>query len=144
MWSLGCMLYAHLSGHLPFVGSFAPQLQAKIAKEKWKIPGRLRRARERRTAAASAMAYGCCLLRANTQVNTPAGRLIETLPCDPTRNIMALGCTHAEEGSRRSPLPPRHKLPFARPGTISTGTSGGIVPAPPTPSKEITISSSGC
>ncbi|CAD6925027.1 unnamed protein product, partial [Tilletia laevis] len=58
MWSLGCILYALLSGRLPFVDSFEPRLQAKIVKGEWEMPGRLRRARERRAAAAVTSAGG--------------------------------------------------------------------------------------
>ncbi|KAE8249918.1 hypothetical protein A4X13_0g5021 [Tilletia indica] len=54
MWALGCILYALLSGRLPFVDSFEPRLQAKIVKAEWDMPARLRRARERRAAAAGA------------------------------------------------------------------------------------------
>ncbi|KAL9934186.1 hypothetical protein V8E36_006642 [Tilletia maclaganii] len=37
------------------------------------------------------------LLRPNIQIYTPAGRLIETLPCDPNRKIVAFGWTPAEQ-----------------------------------------------
>ncbi|EPQ26254.1 uncharacterized protein PFL1_06189 [Pseudozyma flocculosa PF-1] len=47
MWALGCILYALLSGRLPFADSFEPRLQMKIAKAQWDIPTRLRRRAER-------------------------------------------------------------------------------------------------
>ncbi|KAK0553670.1 Vacuolar protein sorting-associated protein 16 [Tilletia horrida] len=37
------------------------------------------------------------LLRPNIQIYTPAGRLIETLPCDQSRKIIALGWTPSEQ-----------------------------------------------
>ncbi|PWN50074.1 kinase-like protein [Violaceomyces palustris] len=51
MWALGCILYALLSGRLPFVDSFEPRLQMKIAKAKWDLPPRLQRRAERLAAA---------------------------------------------------------------------------------------------
>lgn len=46
MWALGCVVYALLSGKLPFNDSFEPRLQAKIARGEWEMPPRLwRRAR---------------------------------------------------------------------------------------------------
>lgn len=46
MWALGCIVYALLSGKLPFTDAFEPRLQAKIAKGEWDVPTRLwRRAR---------------------------------------------------------------------------------------------------
>ncbi|CDU24244.1 related to NNK1-protein kinase [Sporisorium scitamineum] len=47
MWALGCILYALLSGKLPFTDSFEPRLQMKIAKAQWELPPRLRRRAER-------------------------------------------------------------------------------------------------
>ncbi|SNX87864.1 related to NNK1 - protein kinase [Melanopsichium pennsylvanicum] len=49
MWALGCILYALLSGRLPFTDSFEPRLQMKIAKAQWELPPRLRRRAERLT-----------------------------------------------------------------------------------------------
>ncbi|PWN23951.1 kinase-like protein [Microstroma glucosiphilum] len=46
MWAIGCMVYALLSGKLPFNDAFEPRLQALIAKGDWDFPPRLwRRAR---------------------------------------------------------------------------------------------------
>lgn len=53
MWALGCILYAMLSGKLPFTDSFEPRLQMKIAKAQWELPPRLRRRAERLTASSS-------------------------------------------------------------------------------------------
>ncbi|KAE8256783.1 hypothetical protein A4X03_0g5061, partial [Tilletia caries] len=53
--------------------------------------------RDRSRLAALSHAQPSHLLRPNIQVYTPAGRLIETLPCDPTRKIIALGWTPAEQ-----------------------------------------------
>lgn len=47
MWALGCILYALLSGRLPFADSFEPRLQMKIAKAQWEMPPRLKRRVER-------------------------------------------------------------------------------------------------
>ncbi|TKY87480.1 hypothetical protein EX895_003494 [Sporisorium graminicola] len=49
MWALGCILYALMSGTLPFTDSFEPRLQMKIAKAQWELPRRLRRRAERLT-----------------------------------------------------------------------------------------------
>ncbi|KAN0063585.1 hypothetical protein ACQY0O_004033 [Thecaphora frezii] len=49
MWALGCILYALMSGRLPFADSFEPRLQMKIAKAQWEVPVRLRRRAERLT-----------------------------------------------------------------------------------------------
>lgn len=43
MWALGCVLYALLSGRLPFRDQFEPRLQAKIQKGEWEMPARLQR-----------------------------------------------------------------------------------------------------
>ncbi|KAE8242239.1 hypothetical protein A4X06_0g7094, partial [Tilletia controversa] len=53
--------------------------------------------RDRSRLAALSHAQPSHLLRPNIQVYTPAGRLIETLPYDPTRKIIALGWTPAEQ-----------------------------------------------
>ncbi|KAE8213269.1 hypothetical protein CF327_g3186 [Tilletia walkeri] len=53
--------------------------------------------RDRTRLAALSHAQPSHMLRPNIQVYTPAGRLIETLPCDPTRKIIALGWTPAEQ-----------------------------------------------
>lgn len=53
MWALGCILYALLSGKLPFTDSFEPRLQMKIAKAQWELPPRLRRRAERLTASST-------------------------------------------------------------------------------------------
>ncbi|GAC94202.1 likely protein kinase [Pseudozyma hubeiensis SY62] len=53
MWALGCILYAMLSGKLPFTDSFEPRLQMKIAKAQWELPPRLRRRAERLTASST-------------------------------------------------------------------------------------------
>ncbi|PWN92553.1 kinase-like protein [Acaromyces ingoldii] len=47
MWALGCILYALVSGRLPFVDSFEPRLQQKIARGEWAMPARLARRRQR-------------------------------------------------------------------------------------------------
>lgn len=47
MWALGCILYALLSGRLPFADSFEPRLQMKIARAQWETPPRLKRRAER-------------------------------------------------------------------------------------------------
>lgn len=54
MWALGCVLYALMSGRLPFNDAFEPRLQAKIAKGEWDIPSRLWRRARRLAANASA------------------------------------------------------------------------------------------
>ncbi|KZT57217.1 kinase-like protein, partial [Calocera cornea HHB12733] len=38
IWALGCILYALLTGRLPFVDSFQPRLQMKIVKGSWEVP----------------------------------------------------------------------------------------------------------
>ncbi|CAO1619405.1 unnamed protein product [Parajaminaea phylloscopi] len=53
MWALGCIVYALVSGKMPFNDSFEPRLQAKIAKGDWEVPPRLWR-RARRLASAAA------------------------------------------------------------------------------------------
>ncbi|KAK0537430.1 Vacuolar protein sorting-associated protein 16 [Tilletia horrida] len=53
--------------------------------------------RDRSRLASVSHAQPASLLRPNIQVYTPAGRLIETLPCDPTRKIVAIGWTPAEQ-----------------------------------------------
>ncbi|KDN44540.1 kinase-like protein [Tilletiaria anomala UBC 951] len=43
MWAVGCMLYALVSGKLPFADPFEPRLQNKIIKADWDMPVRLKR-----------------------------------------------------------------------------------------------------
>jgi serine/threonine protein kinase len=38
VWAVGCILYALLTGKLPFVDSYDPRLQMKITKGKWEQP----------------------------------------------------------------------------------------------------------
>ncbi|KZO96848.1 kinase-like protein [Calocera viscosa TUFC12733] len=47
IWALGCILYALLTGRLPFVDSFQPRLQMKIVRGSWEMPASIgRRAEE--------------------------------------------------------------------------------------------------
>lgn len=58
MWALGCIVYALLSGKLPFNDSFEPRLQAKIAKGEWDMPPRLWRRARRLASGAGAFGAG--------------------------------------------------------------------------------------